>query len=169
MRNTHIAADSGRRCPEPRSRAIIVQMVYSWNALFEPSPGAGIFALDAAVVKCSLALPAIPSCSRQRVLICVRFAILSHQAQIIRTKARFELPEHAGEDLIEELINDSLPWHCFAKARTVKLPAGVFDQAPLSHGWNCFRCSNSRFFSKKLTSLVIKAGPPPPPPPLRLF
>ena len=29
MRNTHIAADSRRRCPEPRSRAIIVQMVYS--------------------------------------------------------------------------------------------------------------------------------------------
>ena len=28
MRNTHIAADSRRRCPEPRSRAIIVQMVY---------------------------------------------------------------------------------------------------------------------------------------------
>ena len=29
MRNTHIAADSRRRCPEPRSRAIIVQMVYT--------------------------------------------------------------------------------------------------------------------------------------------
>ena len=28
MRNTHIAANSRRRCPEPRSRAIIVQMVY---------------------------------------------------------------------------------------------------------------------------------------------
>ena len=28
MRNTHIAADSRRRCPEPRSRAIIMQMVY---------------------------------------------------------------------------------------------------------------------------------------------
>ena len=31
MRNTHIAADSRRRCPEPRSRAIIVQMVYWCN------------------------------------------------------------------------------------------------------------------------------------------
>ena len=28
MRNTHNAAESRVRCPEPRSRAIIVQMVY---------------------------------------------------------------------------------------------------------------------------------------------
>ena len=30
-KHTHIAADSRRRCPEPRSRAIIVQMVHSTN------------------------------------------------------------------------------------------------------------------------------------------
>ena len=32
MRNTHNAADSRLRCPEPRSRAIIVQMVY-WETI----------------------------------------------------------------------------------------------------------------------------------------
>ena len=39
MRNTHNAADFRLRCPEPRSRAIIVQMVY-WDAdNFDPVKG----------------------------------------------------------------------------------------------------------------------------------
>ena len=35
MRNTHNAADSRLRCPEPRSRAIIVQMFYFTTTAYE--------------------------------------------------------------------------------------------------------------------------------------
>ena len=39
MRNTHNAAESRLRCPEPRSRAIIVQMVYWHGSNREQMPG----------------------------------------------------------------------------------------------------------------------------------